>query len=69
VGSYQHRDRSLGRIKYPIFKIVDWVNKNEPDPDKAPATVPPKSPPPNKAAAAATIKPATAHTPAAQPRF
>ncbi len=31
VGSYQHRDRSFGRIKFPIFKIVDWVPKDSPD--------------------------------------
>ena len=23
-GSYQHKDRSLGRIKYPIFNVVGW---------------------------------------------
>ena len=28
VGSYQHRDRSLGRIKFPIFKIVGWIAKD-----------------------------------------
>jgi hypothetical protein len=24
-GSYQHKDRSLGRIKFPTFKIVGWT--------------------------------------------
>lgn len=27
VGSYLHSNRSYGRIKFPIFKIVDWVAK------------------------------------------
>jgi hypothetical protein len=27
VGSYQHRDKSLGRIKFPIFKPVGWTAK------------------------------------------
>jgi hypothetical protein len=27
VGSYAHKDRSLGRIKFPTFTIVDWVDK------------------------------------------
>jgi hypothetical protein len=67
VGSYQHRDRSRGRIKFPIFKIVDWVNKNDPGP-AAPATEPPKSPPPDTSAAAA-LKPPTTHKSVAQPRF
>src|SRR5262249_39912233 len=26
VGSYQHSNRAFGRIKFPIFKIVDWAN-------------------------------------------
>jgi hypothetical protein len=49
VGSYQHRDRSLGRIKFPIFKIVDWVSKD--GPDGAPEDA--KPPEPQKPAAAA----------------
>jgi hypothetical protein len=28
VDSYQHRDRSLGRIKFPTFVVVDWVAKD-----------------------------------------
>jgi hypothetical protein len=27
VGSYLHSDRKLGRIKYPTFEIVSWVDK------------------------------------------
>jgi hypothetical protein len=27
AGSYAHRDRSLGRIKFPQLNIVSWVNK------------------------------------------
>jgi hypothetical protein len=29
TGSYAHRDRSLGRIKYPQFNIVGWVTKTD----------------------------------------
>jgi hypothetical protein len=61
VGSYQHRDRSRGRIKYPIFKVVNWVNKNGPSTNDASGAEPPKTPPP--------VKPATARKPAAQPQF
>jgi hypothetical protein len=68
IGSYQHRDRSLGRIKYPIFKVVGSINKYEPTADKAPATEPPKSPPSGKPAVAAA-KPTTTRKPAAQPQF
>jgi hypothetical protein len=28
TGSYQHRDRSLGRIKFPSFSIVGWVDRH-----------------------------------------
>jgi hypothetical protein len=28
VGSYQHSIRSYGRIKFPIFRIVDWTAKD-----------------------------------------
>jgi hypothetical protein len=28
VESYAHRDRSLGRIKFPSFAIIGWVDKN-----------------------------------------
>jgi len=28
-GSYAHRDRALGRIKFPQFLIVGWVNKDD----------------------------------------
>jgi hypothetical protein len=60
VDSYQHRDRSLGRIKFPVFKIVGWGDENSGD---VTPVEPPKSPPPEKAAAA---KPKTA---ASQPQF
>jgi hypothetical protein len=26
VGSYQHKNKTLGRIKFPIFKVVEFVN-------------------------------------------
>src|SRR5262249_24826671 len=25
-GSYQHSDRSIGRVKYPLFPVARWVN-------------------------------------------
>jgi hypothetical protein len=51
VGSYQHSNRSYGRIKFPIFKIVGWTDKTEID-DGSP--VGPENPPgaPTPAAAA-----------------
>ena len=27
VGSYPHRDKAIGRVKFPIFKIVGYTNK------------------------------------------
>jgi hypothetical protein len=63
VGSYQHRDRSLGRIKYPVFKIVDWMAKDSGN--SSPAT-PPKSLPPDKTSAAA---PKSTAKPSTQPQF
>jgi hypothetical protein len=68
VGSYQHRDRSLGRIKYPIFKVVGFINKDERTADSTPATEPPKSPPSGRVAVVAA-KPTTTRKPAAQPQF
>jgi hypothetical protein len=62
IGSYQHRDRSLGRIKFPIFRIVDWKPR---DGGNTPPAMPPKSSPPDKAAAA-TAKTKSA---AQQPQF
>jgi hypothetical protein len=53
-GSYQHRDRSIGRVKFPVFKVVAWVNKADTQ-DTVPAT--PVEPPPKptpKAGAART---------------
>jgi hypothetical protein len=29
TGSYAHRDRSLGRIKYPQLNIIGWVKKSD----------------------------------------
>ncbi len=29
TGSYQHRDRGLGRIKFPAFALVGWVDKKD----------------------------------------
>ena len=29
AGSYAHRDRSLGRIKFPQFNIISWVRKSD----------------------------------------
>lgn len=68
VGSYQHRDRSLGRIKFPIFKVVDWVTKDgSPGNGSSLVAGPPKtsSPP----AAAATAKPAAKKATTTQPQF
>jgi hypothetical protein len=36
VGSYQHSNREFGRIKYPVFEIVGWVDRDK---------LPPASPP------------------------
>jgi hypothetical protein len=27
AGSYQHRERSFGRIEYPIFNVIGWTDK------------------------------------------
>jgi hypothetical protein len=29
TGSYAHRDRSLGRIKFPQFNVIGWVEKSD----------------------------------------
>jgi hypothetical protein len=63
VGSYLHRDRTLGRIKFPIFEIVDWVAKDGPDGKSTPQSLPRTNDSPPKPAAAA--KPATRKTSAA----
>lgn len=77
-GSYPHRDKSIGRVKYPIFKVVGWTKKGLDDAGPAPAepsksspksspTEPPKSSVPEKVAAAT---PAAAPKPRpAQPHF
>jgi hypothetical protein len=28
--SYMHRDCSVGRVKFPILKVVGWINKSDP---------------------------------------
>ena len=53
VGSYAHRDRSIGRVKFPVFEIVGWAPKDGGGP--APAvptalTAPPPSTPKTAAA-------------------
>ena len=63
VGSYLHRDRSRGRVKYPIFKVVGWIKEN--GSNGAPAEAKPPEPP--KPAAAA--KPARKSGTAQQPHF
>jgi hypothetical protein len=38
VGSYMHSNPAFGRIKFPIFEIVDWADKEEfVEPAEAPA--------------------------------
>ena len=70
VGSYQHRDRSLGRIKFPILKIVLWVAKDSSPGDGTPAAAePPKPSSPTGKAAAAAAKPAAKKAAPAQPQF
>jgi hypothetical protein len=29
VGSYQHSNKAFGRIKYPIFEVIGWVDRGE----------------------------------------
>jgi len=29
AGSYQHRDKSRGRIKFPVFRIIDWAPESD----------------------------------------
>jgi hypothetical protein len=43
VGSYMHREKSYGRIKFPIFKIIGWTDKKpyaDPNGDDMPLTAP-----------------------------
>ncbi len=49
AGSYLHRDRARGRIKIPVFTIVDWIAKDD---DTGSTREPPKSLPPSQTAAA-----------------
>jgi hypothetical protein len=64
-GSYAHSNKSFGRIKYPVFKIVGWASAAEiedatetvveevDEETTKPKTAPKKPEPPKKAAAAA----------------
>ena len=68
VGSYQHSNRSYGRIKFPIHKIVDWAdaaaarrlledeNNAESDEEDIPTTPKQAAATPSKAPAAAAAK-------------
>src|SRR5262249_24197401 len=58
VGSYLHRDRSIGRVKYPVLnKIVGWVPKDSGDGSGGDApSEPPQLPPSSTAASSATAK-------------
>jgi hypothetical protein len=43
VGSYMHREKSYGRIKFPIFKTIGWTDKEpyaDPIGDDTPPTAP-----------------------------
>jgi hypothetical protein len=47
ASSYEHRNRSIGRIKFPTFKIVGWAPKSvfaEADADSEPEAKPVKKP-------------------------
>jgi hypothetical protein len=68
ASSYQHRERSIGRVHVPVLnKIVDWVDKDGGDSSGGNGSnEPPQSPPSD------TKKPTTtssATKPAAKPRF
>jgi hypothetical protein len=46
VGSYTHREKSFGRIKFPIFKVIGWTAKGpyaDPIGDDTPPTAPTSS--------------------------
>ena len=70
VGSYSHRDKAIGRVKFPIFKVVGWVPKHDPD-GNAPADAEPPNPAPAPAAVAKPPAPAAKKSAVAgqQPRF
>jgi hypothetical protein len=40
VGSYRHRDRSIGKVKFPILNAIGWSDKEPPKPTSS------NSPPP-----------------------
>lgn len=44
VGSYPHRDKAIGRVKFPIFKVVGYTNKNNDTGNVTPAESPKSSP-------------------------
>jgi hypothetical protein len=61
VGSYLHRDRSRGRVKYPIFRVVGWVKDD--DSNGAPPDARPPEPPLKPVAAAKPARRSTAQQP------
>jgi hypothetical protein len=77
ASSYLHPEKTIGRVKVPVFKLVGWIDKNGPNSanDAAPApSEPPKSPPSDKGGAAAkpaqpVAKSTIIRKPAAQPQF
>ena len=70
VGSYQHPDKTIGRVKFPIFKVVGWVPKRGPN-GNAPVNAEPPNPAPAPAAVAKPPAPAAKKSAVAgqQPRF
>jgi hypothetical protein len=44
--SYLHRDKTIGRVKVPVFKLVGWTKKNDSNDNAPTPTDPPKSPAP-----------------------
>ena len=63
------RDKTIGRVKYPIFKVVGWVKKNGLDDAGNGADRAAEVAAVRHEAAGAAAKPATTHKPAAQPHF
>ena len=53
AGSYPHKDKHIGRVKYPVFEVVDWAPKD----GEAPASVTPAAPMPAAGGAQATAGP------------
>jgi hypothetical protein len=69
VDSYLHRDRKRGRIKFPVFTIIDWVAKDDGGDDAPATTEKPKPPSPKSTAAKTTVNKPAPKADAAQPRF